>query len=169
LQKDVGFASIILSSVGFRGIRTNAYTNRKARTKETRKLDEKIKKFAQAIEIEKTERENAVEIERREREKAVDQLNARISILVMRQYANHLKKRIIENVFLKENNKIRDIRDIEGYVTREGESNSLQRWMDLNRLFISEGFDLLDVVDDIHHFVEKGNKEAHPKIDFVMI
>ena len=42
-----------------------------------------------------------VEIERIEREKAFDQLNARISVLAIRQYANNLKNRIIERSVFK--------------------------------------------------------------------
>jgi hypothetical protein len=61
--------------------------------------------------------------ERRERKEAQDDLNARVSVLEMGQYANNLTQCIIKMVFLNQIRNIKDIGEIEA--CPKGESNKI--------------------------------------------
>nr|XP_008193868.2 PREDICTED: uncharacterized protein LOC103313146 isoform X1 [Tribolium castaneum] len=86
----------------------------------------------------------------------------------MRQYANLLKKQITEKVFLNKDVKLKDVRRIPSYIKREEniDLDSLKRCNDLETSLRSQGLDLLLLGEDIQYFIEMGNIEAHPKIDF---
>jgi hypothetical protein len=92
--------------------------------------------------------------ERRERKEAQDDLNARVSVLEMGQYANNLKQCITKMVFLNQIRNIKDIGEIEA--CPKGESNNID---------MDAGLDLLVIGKDLRHSIDKRNLVAHPKID----
>jgi hypothetical protein len=128
------------------------FEKRKTHEKEIRKLQEKLQHL-----------EDGLKLERRAREKAQDDLNRRVSVLEMRQFANHLKQVIVEKVLKKTNNKIKDVRDLEAYVKRDVDAR--KRWNDLKSLFMSKGLNLYDVGEDLRYFIDKGNLDAHPQLN----
>jgi hypothetical protein len=116
----------------------------------------------------KTGKRKSIGRRKTEKRKAVAKLNERISILEMRQYANVLKKRIIEKVFPDKDVKLQDIKQIPGYIKRQ-ESQDLhcqERWTNLENAFRCQGLDILMVGEDIRYFIDVGNIEAHPKIEY---
>lgn len=154
-------------SKGIRGIRTTTGLEKRKKV-----LEKTIKK---AVDFERRRSEKALAEERQEREKAlaetekaVAKLNERVSTLEMRQYANVLKKRIIEKVFPDKDVKLQDIKQIPGYIKRQ-ESQDLhcqERWTNLENAFRCQGLDILMVGEDIRYFIDVGNIEAHPKIEY---
>jgi hypothetical protein len=130
-------------SKGIRGIRTTTGLEKRKKV-----LEKTIKK---AVDFERRRSEKALAEERQEREKALV-----------------LYKRIIEKVFPDKDVKLQDIKQIPGYIKRQ-ESQDLhcqERWTNLENAFRCQGLDILMVGEDIRYFIDVGNIEAHPKIEY---
>jgi hypothetical protein len=125
------------------GFRMTAFEKRKTHEKEIRKLQEKLQHL-----------EDGLKLERRAREKAQDDLNRRKSFK-----ASYRRKGL-----KKTNNKIKDVRDLEAYVKRD--VDAMKRWNELKSLFMPKGLNLYDVGEDLRYFIDNGNLDAHPQLNW---